>query len=95
MTDDVLKFRETTNNTLSNRDVGVGNIFERKLPDDKGVVADRLSAVVVIHDPKTDEIRRETVFAGSVVSIGDSKYCIVSVERGKDAPGSIALRQVK
>lgn len=95
MTGEVLKFRETTSNTLSNKDVGVSNIFERDLPDEQGVIAPRLSAVLVIHDPHTDEIRRETVFAGNIVSIGDDRYSVVSVERGQGSPGWISLRQVK
>jgi hypothetical protein len=95
MTGEVLKFRETTSNTLSNKDVGISNIFERDLPDEKGVIAPRLSAVLVIHDPHTDEIRRETVFAGNIVSIGGDRYSVVSVELGKGEPGWISLRQVK
>lgn len=95
MTGEVLKFRETTSNTLSNKDVGISNIFERDLPDDKGTIAPRVSGVLVIHDPKTDEIQRETVFAGSVVSIGGDRYCVVSVELGKGSPGWVSLRQVK
>jgi hypothetical protein len=95
MTDELLKFRETTSNTLSSKDVGISNIFERELPDDTGNVASRLSAVLVIHDPQTDELRRETVFDGSVVSIGADRYCVVSVERGQAGPGWISLRRVK
>ena len=94
MTGEVLKFRETTSNTLSNKDLGISNIFERDLPDDKGVIAPRISAVLVIHDPRTDEIQRETVFAGNIVSIGGDRYCVVSVERGNGSPGWISLRQV-
>jgi hypothetical protein len=95
MTGEVLRFRETTSNTLSNKDVGVSNIFERELPDEQGVIAPRLSAVLVIHDPHTDAIRRETVFAGNIVSIGGDRYTVVSVELGKGSPGWISLRQVK
>jgi len=95
MTGELLKFRETTSNTLSNKDVGISNIFERDLPDDKGVIASRMSAVLVIHDPVTDEIQRETVFEGKIVSIGGDRYCVVSVEIGKGSPGWLSLRQVK
>jgi hypothetical protein len=94
MAGDVLRFRETTSNTLSSKDVGISNIFERDLPDEKGAVASRLSAVLVIHDPDTDEIRREIVFAGNVVSIGGDRYRVENVERGKDAPGWVSLRRV-
>src|SRR5687767_12923796 len=62
MAGEVLKLRETTSNSLSQMDVGISNIFERDLPDDKGVTASRLSAVLVIHDPDTDAIDRKTVF---------------------------------
>jgi hypothetical protein len=95
MMGEVLKFKETTNNTLSNKHVGVSNIFERDLPDDKGVIGSRMSAVLVIHDPSTDAIERKTVFAGNIVTFGDDRYCIITVEFGKGSPGWISLRQVK
>ncbi len=95
MSGDVLKLRESTSNPLSNKDVGISNIIERELPDDQGTVASRVSCVLVIHDPKTDEIQRETVFAGQTVSIGSDRYCVVSVEPGKGAPGWVSLRALK
>jgi hypothetical protein len=94
MDGDVLRFRETTSQTLSDKDVGISNIFERDIPDEKGVVAKRMSAVLVIHDPMTDEIKRETVFAGSVVAIGGDRYRVLSVDAGTDAPGWISLKKV-
>jgi hypothetical protein len=51
--------------------------------------------VVVVHDPKTDAIRRHTVFAGYVISVGSDHYCIESVESGKSSPGWVSFRQLK
>ena len=87
----VLGLRETTSNQLSGRDVGVSNIFERKLADGHGVVALRMSAILVIHDPDSDEITRPTVVAGSVVTIGADRYCVVEVNAGHDGPGALSL----
>jgi hypothetical protein len=95
MTDDLFKFRETTSNTLSSHDVGIADIYERDLLDEKGVSAPRISAVVVVHDPKTDAIQRHTVFAGNVVSIGSDRYCVESVEPGKSSPGWVSFRRLK
>jgi hypothetical protein len=94
MEGDVLRFRETTSQTLSDQDVGISNIFERELPDEKGAVERRMSAVLVIHDPDTDEIKRETVYAGSVVAIGGDRYRVLSVDAGTDAPGWISMKKV-
>jgi len=94
MEKDVLRLRETTMPTLSERRVGISNIFERDLPDDKGVVASRLSALLTIHDPKTKESRKEKVIVGSMVSIGADRYCVVDIEEGKTEPGSISVRKL-
>jgi hypothetical protein len=94
MQDEVLRFRETTNPTLSNHQVGISNIFERDLPDAKGVVGPRLSAVLVIFDPATKQSRRETVATGTTVAIGADRYCIVGVEEGKSGPGWVSLRKL-
>jgi len=94
MQDEVLRFRETTNPTVSGNQVGISNIFERDLPDAKGVVGPRISAVLVIFDPATQQSRRETVATGSTVAIGADHYCVVSVEAGKSAPGWVSLRKL-
>lgn len=94
MAEDVLKLRQTTQTELSERRVGVANILERDLPDEHGVVASRMSALLNVHDPKTGESVKEKVFVGSVVSIGADRYCVVSVEQGKASPGSISLRKL-
>jgi hypothetical protein len=94
MQDEVLRFRETTNPTLSDHQVGISNIFERDLPDAKGVVAPRLSAVLVIFDPATKQSRRETVATGTTVAIGADRYCVVGVEEGKSGPGWVSLRKL-
>lgn len=90
----VLRFRATTNQTLSDRQVGISNIFERELPDDTGMVAKVMSAQLTIFDPKTDAIRREYVFAGQTVEIGGGRYKIVSVEEGTDGPGWVSMQPV-
>jgi hypothetical protein len=94
MADETLTLRETTNPTLSEHQVGISNIFERDLPDASGAVASRLSAVLVIFDPKTKQTRRETVIADGVVTIGADRYCVVKLEEGKSAPGSITVRKL-
>src|SRR5262245_33762548 len=72
-----MTFRETTQPDLAGYYVGISNIFERDLPDDKGVIAPRMSANLTITNPKTDESRYEKVFAGNVITIGADRYCIV------------------
>jgi hypothetical protein len=94
MSQDVLRLRETTNPSLSKRQVGISNIFERDLPDASGAVASRLSAVLVIFDPETKESRRETVIESSVVTIGDDRYCVVALEEGKNEPGWVSIRKM-
>jgi hypothetical protein len=58
------------------------------------VIAPRLSAVLVIHDPDTDAVERKTVFDGNEVTIGADRWCVVKVERGSDAPGWVSLRKI-
>jgi hypothetical protein len=94
MANETLTLRETTNPTLSEHQVGISNIFERDLPDASGAIAPRLSAVLVIFDPKTNQTRRETVIANSVVAIGGERYCILGLEEGKSSPGSITVRKL-
>jgi hypothetical protein len=88
------QYRETTNPTISEYDVGISNIFQRDLANDAGVVAKRLSASLSIHDPKTDSLRHEIVVPGNVVTIGKDRYCIVDVDYGDDAPGSVSMQKV-
>lgn len=94
MADDILKLRQTTQTELSGRHVGVANILERELPDQNGAVASRMSALLNIYDPSTRESAKKTVSAGSVVEIGDDKYCIIHVEQGETSPGWISLRKL-
>jgi hypothetical protein len=89
-----LNIRETTQPEISNHLVGVANIFERELPDASGTVARRVSAQLVISAPGSDDIRRETVYAGSIVSIGSDRYCVVAVDEGTSAPGSLTLEKL-
>jgi hypothetical protein len=94
MANDVMTFRETTNPTLSDHQVGISNIFERELADANGVKAQRLSASLTIFDPATKQSRKEIVAADSVVTIGPDRYCVVSVDEGKNQPGSISIRKL-
>jgi hypothetical protein len=86
--------RETTVATLSQRSVGVANIFERKLPDESGAVAPRMSAKVSIMSEEAGEDRDETVIAGSVITIGADRYCVVEVQPGAGAPGHITVERL-
>jgi hypothetical protein len=94
MTDDELTIRETTQPTISGHLVGVGNIWERELPDDQGVLEPRLSARLSIQNLTSQETRVEQVFAGSVIMLGADRYCVVNVEEGESAPGAITLRKL-
>jgi len=94
MSNDVMTFKETTNPTLSDHQVGISNIFERELADAKGVKAQRVSASLTIFDPATKQSRKEIVAADSIVAIGNDRYCVVSVVEGKNQPGSISIRKL-
>jgi hypothetical protein len=94
MTNDPIRIRETTQPALSGQLIGVSNIWERDLPDEHGVVASRLSADVSVFDPASRTARRQEVYAGSVLAVGADRYCVVEVEGGKSAPGSITLRRI-
>ena len=94
MSNDEITIRETTQPAISGHLVGVSNIWERNLPDNRGVIASRLSATVTIRDVASHETRVERVFAGSVLALGTDHYCVVRVEPGKSAPGAITLRKM-
>jgi hypothetical protein len=86
--------RETTQPTISGHHVGVGNIWERDLPDAAGIVAPHMSATLSIFDPSSGKSRHEKVFVGSVITLGADRYLVVSVEEGEIAPGAITLRKL-
>jgi len=90
---DEITIRETTQQEISGHLVGVGNIWERELPDDKGVIAPRMSATLAIHDLTKQQTRHEQVFAGSVITLGEDRYHIVNVDEGGGARGAITLRR--
>lgn len=94
MANETMTFKETSNQTLSEHQVGISNIFERELADANGVKARRVSASLTIFDPATKQSRKEIVAADSVVTIGPDKYCVVSVSEGKNQPGSISIRKL-
>jgi hypothetical protein len=93
MADDV-RIRETTQQTISQHLVGAANIFERDLPDETGTVAPRMSATLSIQDLQTRQSRTEKVFAGSTLSLGVDRYCVVTVEEGSSQPGVVVLRKL-
>ncbi|HBL13671.1 MAG TPA: hypothetical protein DD379_20190 [Cyanobacteria bacterium UBA11162] len=95
MTSDEIIIRETTQPTISGHLVGVSNIWERELPDDKGVIVPRLSANLSIMDIATEQTRNEKVFAGNRVSLGGDSYCVVKIEEGESAAGTITLRKIE
>lgn len=90
---DAVTYRESSNPTISQRQVGISNIWARDLPDKNGAVASRVSAQLMIYDPATKASTKEIVYAGSVVAIGADHYAVTSVEAGKSVPGSIALKK--
>ena len=94
MSSDEIKIGETTQMRLSGHKVGVSNIWERELPDDKGVVAPRMSALLSILEIASARELDVMVFAGSVLELGPDRYCIVRVEEGQTAPGDIFLRKL-
>ena len=109
MTSDKMTIRETTHDepTYAVHDVihyavgnmpgavpNTANIWERDLADDQGVIASRLSANLSIQDLASKQTRVEKVFAGSVLTLGTDRYCVVNVEEGESAPGSISLHKL-
>lgn len=94
MSEELITIRETTVWTAANLRVGVSNIWEREISDEAGRVESRMSANVSIFDPATDEKRSQKVFAGSILTVGTERYCVIKVEKGKSSPGSIALRKL-
>ncbi|HLO84626.1 MAG TPA: hypothetical protein VK203_06375 [Nostocaceae cyanobacterium] len=94
MISDEITINENTVGTISNYAVGVVNVGERELPDDKGVIAPRISAILAILDPSTKQSHDEDVFAGSVISLGTDRYCVVHVDGGNSKYGSVTLRKI-
>ncbi|BAZ32087.1 hypothetical protein NIES4074_45890 [Cylindrospermum sp. NIES-4074] len=102
MTSNEITIKESTQPTISGHLVGVSNIWERELPDDQGAIASggrfaiapRMSASLSIQDIASEQTRAEKVFAGSVLSLGADRYCVVNVEEGNSTPGMITLRKI-
>jgi hypothetical protein len=89
------QINEPTVGTLSDLSVGVSNILERDLPDDKGVVNPRVSAHLSIWDPTNEQDGNEaTVIPGHIVPIGADRYCVEAVEMPRTRPGWIILRKL-
>lgn len=93
MSSDVISIGETTQSTISGQWVGVSNIFERDIPDERGVIEARLSANVTVHDPNSKLTRDEKVIVGSVVLIGVDRYKIIGIEAGEMTPGKIVIQK--
>ena len=91
---DEMTIRETTQPAIGNHLLGVSNIWERELPDDRGVVAARLSATLNIADPATGEARREFVIVGSEFSLGAERYRVVNIDEGASDLGAITVRRI-
>jgi hypothetical protein len=94
MMSDEMTIRETAQPTISGHQVGVSNIWERELPDEKGVILPRVSASLTIKNLVSNRTRVEKVFAGSVVVLDPDRYCVVDVEEGQTSPGAITLRKI-
>jgi len=88
------KLRETTVANLSGLRVGTGNVFERDLPDARGVIAPRMSAVLAMFNPQTKQEWHETVIVGSVLALGADRYCVVGIDRGRGSPGWVTVRKL-
>jgi hypothetical protein len=89
-----LTIRETTQAVIAGLDVGVSNIWERELADEKGVIAPRVSATLSIHDPKSSRSEEQKVFAGTVLSLGPERYLVVEVHEGTSSLGALTLRKL-
>jgi hypothetical protein len=92
---DVQRFRETSNPRLSDRAVGIADIMERSLPDSHGVVAPRISVGFSIYDEDTKESRHEVAQEGTIVAIGNDRYCVERIEMISGAPGWVSLRKLE
>ncbi len=89
-----MKLQEGTNPTLSGMDCGVGNIFARELADERGVVAQRTSAQLSIHDPASGtygKVEHLVVYKGSRITIGGDRYCVIDVLNGDRVPGWVIV----
>ena len=94
MTEKDMTIRETTQAAISGCLVGVGNIWERELADDKGETANRMSASLSITDVTSRETHVIKVFAGGAFTVGADRYYVVDVREGEKAPGSITIRKL-
>lgn len=94
MVEGEITVRETTQPSLSGHLVGVSNIWERNLPDDHGIVAQRMSAQLSILEVATRATRTEYVAPGSTLTLGQDRYRVISVSEGRTAPGMIVLRKL-
>jgi hypothetical protein len=94
MSEDEITISETAQAEISGHLVGVGNIWERELPDETGAIAARLSARLSIFEIATEAHRHQTVFAGNLIILGEDRYQVVGVEEG-DELGSITLRRTR
>ena len=91
---ETLRIRETTQRALAAYRIGVADIFVRDAPDKVGAMAPRLSARIALFDPTTDTSHEETVIAGSVVTVGADRYCVVGLEEANLSPGWLSLRKL-
>lgn len=72
--------RELGQSRISGAEIGMSNI-------EAGGRAARLD----ISGPRTGDARILTVQAGSIVSIGDDRYCVTSIASGRPGHGSLKL----
>ena len=93
MSSDII-IKENTQPAIGPYFVGVGNIWERDTPDANGVIARRMTATVAATHASTKQERTEQVFAGSVLTLGDSRYAVVDISEGHAGVGSITLRKI-
>lgn len=92
---DELTIRETTQAAIGDHFVGVGNIWERDLPDDAGVIAPRLSAHVFVAEQTSSDSQRHTVTVGSTLPVGNAEYRVINIDEGHGELGSVTVRRMK
>lgn len=88
---ETFRLRETTNPTLSDHMVGIGNIFERELPGQDGLVRERMSASLSIFEPASGDEWDLKVAVGDSVTLGEDVYRVLSIEEGSTGPGWLTL----
>jgi hypothetical protein len=84
---------ETTQSQFAGHDVGVSNIYERRIATPDRTAA-RLSASVSVYDLVTKTEEHHIVIAGSTFNVGKESYRVRNVEAVPNTPGWIVLEKL-